>query len=238
MKLAPEGAPQMIVCTAVLGAAIWGASVWFWPAVIPLALVWGWSIAFFRDPNREAVFDADTLCSPADGRVTDITPVEFDAIGGPALRVGIFLSLFNVHINRSPCRGTVRSTHYRPGKFLPAMKPEAADQNESNTLVIDTESPIPGPIGVRQITGMAARRIVCHAREGTPLSTGERFGLIKFGSRTELIVPHVEGTEVLVEIGDKVRAGITPVVRQPIHAHEKPAPDDVAPPVAGDVISM
>lgn len=215
----------MIASTVLLGAAVWASAVWFWPAVIPLAMVWCWSIAFFRDPRREAVLGAGELCAPADGRVTDITPVEFPAIGGPALRVGVFLSLFDVHINRSPCRGRVRSTVYRAGRFLAAMKPAAAERNESNTLVIDTDPPMPGPVGVRQVAGMAARRIVCHAHEGTALTSGERFGMIKFGSRTELIVPLVDGTEVLVKVGDKVRAGVTPLVRQPIQLQGE-CPDD------------
>ncbi len=219
MRLAPEGAPQMIVGTVVLGAGAVAAAVWFWPAMIPLLLVWGWGIAFFRDPKREGTFAAGEMCSPADGRVVDITGLENCAeIGRPAVRVGIFLSLFNVHINRSPCHGNVQSITYQRGKFVAAMKPAAGDCNESNTLVLAPASPLPGPVAVRQVAGLAARRIICHARAGSELSIGERFGLIKFGSRTELIVPALPGTEVLVRVGDQVRAGLTPLIRQPLTA--------------------
>ena len=221
MRLAPEGAPQMLLTTLVLGGGVWGASalpaVGFWVVAIALALIWCWSIAFFRDPKRVATFDANVLCSPADGTILDIDRLDrYDPIEGPAIRIGIFLSLFNVHINRSPCNGTVQAVVYRKGKFVAAMKPEASDVNESNTLVMDPAAPLVGPVVTRQITGLAARRIVCHARVGQSLTTGERYGLIKYGSRTELIVPDVDGTEVLVKIGDKVLAGLTPFVRMPV----------------------
>ncbi len=215
MGLAREGFPQMAVSTVVLGAGIWVATVWWWPATLALVAVWVWSIAFFRDPKREGRFARGELCAPADGTVHDIRAFDaYPSFDGPVVRVGIFLSLFNVHINRSPCAGRVRSVEYRPGKFYAAMSPKAIERNESNTLVIDPTAPLPGPVGVRQIVGVAARRIVCHAGEGSELGIGERFGLIKFGSRTELIVPKLAGTEVLVNIGDKVRAGLTPMVRQ------------------------
>lgn len=215
MRLAPEGWPQIIVSTLVLGGGIWLAVIWFAPAAIPLLLVWGWSIAFFRDPERQAAFEPEVMCAPADGTVKDITRLEhYEPIDGPAIRVGIFLSLFDVHINRWPCAGTVRSIDYLKGKFLAAMNPAAGRVNESNTIVVDPEAPLSGPVVVRQIAGMAARRIVCHARVGSKLSTGQRFGIIKFGSRTELIVPQLDGTQVLVKVGQKVRAGLTPLIRQ------------------------
>lgn len=215
MRLAPEGRWQMILSTVVLGSGAWAVGHWSIPAVVPLLMVWVWSVAFFRDPKREANFGPGVMCAPADGTVRDITHLEsYGPIGGPAIRVGIFLSLFNVHINRSPCSGTVESVVYRKGRFLAAMNPAAGEMNESNTMVIDAVDPLPGPVVVRQIAGVAARRIVCHASAGATLSTGERFGLIKFGSRTELIVPACEGTEVLVSVGDKVRAGLTPLIRQ------------------------
>lgn len=215
MRLAPEGLPQMLLSTAVLLAGAATVATWFWPAAIPLVIVWGWSIAFFRDPLREASFGPGILCAPADGVVQDITPVDqHGAPHRPAVRIGIFLSLFDVHINRSPCTGRVRSVDYLPGKFFPAMKPEAATLNESNTLVLDPSASMPGPVVVRQIAGLAARRIVCHAQPGTELAIGERFGLIKYGSRTELIVPKLPGTQVMVKVGDKVRAGLTPLVWQ------------------------
>ncbi len=227
MTWAPEGTPQMLGTTAILGGAVAAISVWvgpaagvlYWLAVVPLIGVWIWSIAFFRDPRRVTTASPNELCSPADGTVADITKMDhYEGFEGPVVRVGIFLSLFNVHINRASCAGTVTRTRHKPGKFFAAMKTEAIDQNESNTLWIDPDKPIPGPVVIRQIVGMAARRIVCHAVEGTRLTAGERFGLIKFGSRTELILPDVEGVDILVNIGDKVQAGVTLMIRCPATA--------------------
>lgn len=221
LPLAPEGIPQMIGCSLLSIGALWACWMWFWPAAIVVILFWGWSIAFFRDPHRSGTFAANEFCAPADGTVQDIEEFyQYDPIKGPVIRIGIFLSLFNVHINRAPCAGTVRSTHHKHGKFLAAMNPKAADENESNTLVIDTVAPMPGPIVVRQIVGVAARRIVCHANQGTTLTCGERFGLIKFGSRTELVIPKLPGTEIVVNIGDKVRGGETLMARQPVKGND------------------
>ncbi len=179
MRLAPEGAAQMIVSTILLGGGVWVAAAWFPPAAVPLVLVWGWSIAFFRDPHRQGAFAPDELCAPADGKVTDITRLDrFEPLDGPALRLGIFLGLFDVHINRSPCSGTVRLVRDHKGRFHAAMKPQAGQLNQSKTLVIDPGGSMPGPVLVRQIVGMAARRIVCHPAAGSTLTFGQRFGLI------------------------------------------------------------
>ncbi len=214
MRLAPEGRPQILVSTLLLAVGVWGTIGWFWPAVAPMFIVWAWSISFFRDPRRSIDSDPAVLCSPADGTIQDIERLaDYPPIEGPAVRVGIFLSLFNVHVNRSPCAGTVRSVEYRRGKFLAAMNPLAGESNESNTIVIETAGVWPGPVVVRQIAGMAARRIVCHARQGSVLGKGERFGLIKFGSRTELIVPLVADMQVLLQVGDRVKAGETRMIR-------------------------
>jgi phosphatidylserine decarboxylase len=205
----------MIASTVVLGAAAILLGKLYLPAIAVPIIIWIWSIAFFRDPRRKAQFDPGVLCAAADGRVKDITRLErYGPIDAPAVRIGVFLSLFDVHANRWPCSGTVRSVDYAKGKFLTAMDSRAGEQNESNTIVIDPAEPVPGPVVVRQVAGIAARRIVCHAQPGTKCSIGERFGMIKFGSRTELIVPEQAGTEVVVQVGDKVEAGITPLVRQ------------------------
>ena len=226
MRFAPEGQREMLLSTLVLVLGVCAAVVWYWPIVVPLMVIWIWSIAFFRDPARVTNLADDELCAPADGRVQDVTYLKhYGPIDGAAVRIGIFLSLFDVHINRSPCAGIVRSVEYRRGKFMTAMNPLAGEVNESNTLVIDRSDLSPGPIIVRQIAGWAARRIVCHAGPGTQLHPGERFGMIKFGSRTELIVPVTADTEVLVKVGDKVRAGLTPVIRQPLIV-EQEAPGD------------
>ena len=188
----------------------------FWPAAIPFVVVWLWVLSFFRDPKRQRDYEDGDLCAPADGSVTEITELEgYEPIGGPAVRVGIFLSLFDVHINRAPCTGVVRSLSYKAGEFLDARHKDSGRRNESNTLVIEPEAPMPGPVVVRQVAGLLARRIICHARTDQRLPIGARFGLIKFGSRTELIIPRLRETEIMVKVGDKVRAGLTVVARQP-----------------------
>lgn len=214
MPLAREGVREMLLATVVCGAGVALAIWWWWPVATPFVLVWGWAISFFRDPPRRGDFAAGELCAAADGVVTEISMLERDElIGGPAIRVGQFLSIFDVHINRAPCSGTVRSVAYKPGAFLDARHPESGRRNESMTIVIDPDEPLPGPIVVRQVAGLVARRIVCHLKPGDRVATGERFGLIKFGSRTELIVPEVEGVEVVAEMQTHYKAGTAVMVR-------------------------
>ena len=216
MPIAKEGWREIASATIGLGLFAGFASRVHWVLVIPIIVIWFWVVAFFRDPRREGQFQPGQMCAPADGTVTEVTRLARCAdVGGPAIRVGIFLSLFNVHINRSPCAAVVRSTHHQPGKYLDARHPDSGRLNESNTLVLDVSSPHAGPVVVRQVAGFVARRIVCHAEPGTRLERGQRFGLIKFGSRTELIVPDVEGTDITVRVGDKVRAGVTLILSQP-----------------------
>lgn len=215
--IAKEGIREISLATLVLGG-LTALAVWlFWPLAILPIVVWLWVLAFFRDPPRRRSFAPGELCSPADGTVTEITQLDHhDAIGGPATRIGIFLSLFNVHVNRSPCSGRVRSLYYRAGEFLDARHSECGRRNESNTISIDPDAPLPGPIEVRQVAGLVARRIICHAKANEHLAIGQRFGMIKFGSRTELIVPRLPDTHIEVKIGDKVRAGLTLMVRQSV----------------------
>jgi len=217
---------------ATLVAGVWcAASAWFfWPLAVPAVVLWLWVLWFFRNPARRRSFATGELCGPADGTVTEVSDLaDHPAIPGPVVRIGMFLSLFDVHANRAPCAGTVRRVTYRPGEFLDARHPESGKRNESNTLLIDPNPPMPGPIEVRQVAGLVARRIVCHAREGTHVAIGERFGMIKFGSRTELIIPRLEDTEILVRVGDKVHAGLTIVARQPVPAvHPDTAPSAMA----------
>ncbi len=179
---------------------------------------------FFRDPERLCPSEPNLLLAPADGRVTDIETVDEDGlIGGPSLRIGIFLSIFNIHLNRAPCNARVETITYKKGKYINAMNPQSGRINESNNLVlVRTDSPADRLI-VRQISGAIARRIVCATAEGRELAGGERFGMIKFGSRTELYVPvnsnlgkHEPGAryeiKCLVQIGDRVKAGLTPLM--------------------------
>ena len=167
---------------------------------------------FFRDPPRRIPDQPGLMVSPADGKIVEITRLEqHEPISGPALRIGIFLSVLDVHINRSPCDGIVASVHFEPGEFLDARNPQAGIRNQSNTLVLKTElSADHAPIAiVRQIVGAIARRIICPAVQGTELTRGERFGMIAFGSRTELIVPNPEAWECLVQTGQHVKGGAT-----------------------------
>ena len=215
VPIAQEGFREIAFATLILGACAAGC-VWLsWPLAIPFCMLWLAVLFFFRDPQRQRSFEAGELCSPADGTVTEVSVLE-NPICGPAIRVGIFLSLLNVHVNRSPCCGRVRSLSYHAGEFLDARHPESGRRNESNTVVLEPDAPMPGPVVVRQVAGVLARRIVCHAVADQHLSIGERFGLIKFGSRTELVIPRRDNTEILVKVGDRVYAGLTIVARQPV----------------------
>lgn len=215
MPIAREGFREIALSAVVLGLCAWGAWWLYWPLAAPFVLLWVWIVLFFRDPVRRRGYTKGDLSSPADGRVTEISELDhYEAIGGPAIRIGIFLGLMDVHINRAPCSGRVRELSYHSGEFLDARHPESGRRNESNTLLIEPDAPMPGPVEVRQVAGLVARRIICHAAANDHLRIGARFGLIKFGSRTELIIPRRENTEVLVEIGDKVRAGLTIMARQ------------------------
>ena len=168
--------------------------------------------AFFRNPRRTAPQDEKLLVSPADGTIRDIEIVhDFDLppFKGDALRIGIFLSVLNVHVNRTPSALAVSNVNYRPGKYLDARNPKCGQENEAMT--ISGEATVEGrtfPMAVRQISGAIARRIVCPVEPGRRLKRGEVYGMIKFGSRTELYLP-VEGFKPLVRIGDKVKGGET-----------------------------
>jgi phosphatidylserine decarboxylase len=168
-------------------------------AIIPLllALFFLW---FFRDPERSIPDAPETVVSPADGKVTDVSPV---TIGGEnQLRISIFLSVFDVHVNRSPIAGVVREVRYQRGKFLNAMNPASAEENEQNIVRVEGDGQV---VVFKQIAGLLARRIVFHPRVGDRLERGERVGLIKFGSRTDVLLS--SNASVRVKIGDRVRGG-------------------------------
>jgi phosphatidylserine decarboxylase len=148
--------------------------------------------------------------SPADGTIAEIKELEHDDfIGGPAVRIGVFLSIFNVHLNRSPVEARVIALRYSRGEFLNALNPESAIRNENMWIGMEEEAPPHRKFVVRQISGAIARRIVCDLRPGEVVSRGHIFGMIKLGSRTELIVPREAGLEVKIQIGQKVKAGET-----------------------------
>jgi len=208
-------AGKEIALTGLVGAAATAAcAYWATPwTVVPLVLTAG-LLAFYRNPRRAVVPEAGAVVSPADGKIVEITPeAEVEGLPGPALRFTIFLRIYDVHVNRSPCTGRVLSVEYRPGKFFNALRPQASQYNECNILTLQPRPPLPGPVQIRQIAGVLARRIVCTARPGTELASGEAFGMIKLGSRTELCLPAGASWQVLVKRGDVVRAGRSVLAR-------------------------
>ncbi|MCA9062644.1 MAG: phosphatidylserine decarboxylase family protein [Planctomycetaceae bacterium] len=165
----------------------------------------GW---FFRNPRRTIPAQPGQVVSPADGKVVEIEQISHDDfVGGPAVRIGIFLSIFNVHINRAPVAGRVIGLRYRPGKYLNALRPESARENEQLAVLMEEDGPRHRGFVIRQITGAIARRIVCWVRPGDTLTRGEQFGMIKLGSRTELVIPAEESLQIHAQLGDKVCAG-------------------------------
>lgn len=210
IPLAPYGRRELWLYGTVLTAlVVVGAVLGFWWVsagfVVPLAMLF----YFFRDPEREIPDAPKILVAPADGRVTEISECDDERLGCRAKRVSIFLSVFSVHINRAPCAGRVASVTYEPGRKINAMKSESARVNESNTIVLETVEPPGLRILVRQISGAIARRIVCTCKPGVDLARGERFGMIKFGSRTDLCIPVEHLAELRVKPGSRVHAGKT-----------------------------
>ena len=220
------GLAELLVLTGfwltlcVLFATLIAVSPYAWLTVVLslLAITCGLfaceMVWFFRDPPRAVPAGAGVLCSPADGTVAEITDVD-DPFCGPSVRVGIFLSVFNVHINRVPEAVRVVGVSYKPGKMLNALRPESARENERLELRLQSLADPARCYRLVQITGAIARRIVCDARPGDVYEAGEKFGMIKLGSRTELVLPRVDGLEVSVDVGDKVQAGQTVFARYP-----------------------
>jgi phosphatidylserine decarboxylase len=154
------------------------------------------------------------LVAPADGKVVEISRLGHDEfIGGPAVRIGIFLSIFNVHLNRAPADSRVIALKYSPGEFRNALSPESALRNENTWIALEEQSPPHRRMVVRQISGAIARRIVCDLRPGQLLRRGQKFGMIKFGSRTELIVPDTNDLMIEVTLGQHIKAGATVMAR-------------------------
>lgn len=203
--IAPDGWPHILIGLAVSVALYF---VLPWLAVIGILLTCFFCF-FFRNPTRSGPIVPADLISPADGKVMAVRALDqVDDLGGPAICITIFLSLFNVHINRAPMSGEIFCRRYRPGKYLPAFKSHASDLNECNTIGITDGS---RKILVNQITGFIARRIVCDVTPGNSLLQRQRFGMIRFGSCTELVCP--ADVDVLAKVGDKVRAGQTVLAR-------------------------
>lgn len=177
----------------------------------PSALLLGGIFFFFRDPGRRPPSTSpEWILAPADGKVTHVELIYDSAIfNGVARRISIFLSLFDVHVQRSPCQGVVQTLSYQAGSFAPAFLKDTR-ANESNLITFSTPY---GPVGIKQIAGILARRIVCWSKPGDELARGQRLGLIKFGSRVDLLLP--PDVEILVSEGEKVYGGQTIVGRWP-----------------------
>jgi len=234
IRVTRHGWREILIGTLLLAAIAW-AFAWFlwWPLALAVGPVWVWLIAFFRDPERTIPGEQHAMVSPADGKVSDVMEVHSDLLGGPAIRIGIFLSVFNVHVNRAPCDGRVIAVNYKKGKFINALHHnEASDQNESNTIVL-AEAHGDRPIAVvKQIVGLIARRIICTSGVGDTVRRGQRIGMIKFGSRTELLIPTWLAPEVRVKPGDVVQGAkdIIAVLGHAIHTERPAAGADTTPP--------
>lgn len=213
MRFAPEGRP-FIIGSGALAATLWAVgfgvdTAWLTALAGAATLGLAFVAYFFRDPERQAPGDETLVVSPADGRVLSIDEVtEPTVFQGQCRRVSIFLSVFNVHVQRAPLAGTVTHRSYRPGGYAVAWKPKASADNEQASLGLETKG---GPVLVRQIAGLVARRIVTYPSEGDRIGRGERIGIIRFGSRVDLFIPLAWSVDCAV--GDVVRGGATPVAR-------------------------
>jgi phosphatidylserine decarboxylase len=190
----------------VLGPAAVAAGLWLSGhrrLAAPFAAASLASLGFFRDPEREVAATANAVLAPADGTVREVVD-DADEWVGPAVRVSIFLSPLDVHVNRAPIGGLVVDTNHQRGRFLAAWKAEASRVNERCVIHLQGDN---ARVTVVQIAGMAARRIVCRVREGDKVAAGERIGMIRFGSRTDCLMPR--GTEIRVRPGQRVVAGVT-----------------------------
>jgi phosphatidylserine decarboxylase len=190
-----------------VAVAVWLLAGGPW-AVLPLLLA-AFFLWFFRDPERAIPQGPGLVVSPADGKVTQVARVSTPE--GDRQRISIFLSVFDVHVNRTPVAGTLRAVRYTKGQFLNAMNPVCAEKNEQNLAIVDGAEGF--PVTFIQIAGLLARRIVFNKRPGDVLARGERVGLIKFGSRTDVLLP--ANAEVRVRVGDRVRGGASILARMP-----------------------
>jgi phosphatidylserine decarboxylase len=205
-----EGLAELGLLFGLFVALALGLGLVRWPLAVPPVVVALLVVWFFRNPKRVPPAGDGLVVSPADGKVVAIEEVGFDEfVGGPAVVIGIFLSIFNVHINRMPVAGRVIGVRYRPGKFLNALVAASARENEQLALRIEESQPPHRRMVVRQIAGQFARRIVCFAALGEEFPQAARFGMIKLGSRTELVLPREPGMAIRVSKGQRVKAGTT-----------------------------
>lgn len=206
MSIDRAGLP--FIGSAFFVALLLAAFGFFWAAVVPLVLA-AFFVFFFRDPDRQTAHEAGDVMSPADGRVLVAGPAESaGAPPGTWQQVSIFLSPMDVHVNRVPMGGRVTRIVETPGRFLPAYRHEAASQNERTEIWIERAGQT---IVCRQVVGMLARRIVCRLAEGAEVETGQRYGIMKFGSRMDIYLP--PDAMITVHVGDRVLSGVTRIAR-------------------------
>ncbi|MBN1556283.1 MAG: phosphatidylserine decarboxylase family protein [Phycisphaerae bacterium] len=222
MRLTPLGIRELVVSTILAcvaaGMLSWAAvcvSAWCWAPVGLVGVIWLWVLWFFRDPARMPPEWDGLFVSPADGVVSDITPLGDESeLGCAGVRIGVFMNVFNVHVNRLPCDGRVVEVTHRSGAFLDVRRPEAAEKNESASIrLTHRRNGNEYPVIVRQIAGLIARRIVTNLTPGQDVKRGERFGMIKWGSRLEVLLPSELQGQVRVRIGQRTLAGETVIFR-------------------------
>jgi len=227
VKLAEYGRRELVIASILAALAIAMAaglamilSPWAMLAAAVAATAWLAVVGFFRDPDRTAPNGEGLLLSPADGTVTDVTEIGPESdLGRDGVQVGIFMSVLNVHVNRAPCRGRIEAVTHKAGAFLDARDPASSQRNESATITMLYERDgMSHPVVVRQIAGMIARRIVTDLTPGQQVQSGQRIGMIKFGSRLELLAPRELAGEVRVKVGQKVRAGQTVLIAMDMEA--------------------
>lgn len=203
--IALEGFPFIILSLVFTVFAAFFGILWF---TVVLAAISVFIICFFRNPERNFQDEDKLVISPADGKIIKIEEVDVQgSINGRFKKISIFMNIFNVHVNRAPCEGMVEKIHYHTGKFLSANLDKASAENERNEVMIRLKDG--RTIWAVQIAGLIARRIVCWTSEGSHIKKGERFGLIRFGSRVEVFLP--VDSRIVVKLNDKVRAGQTPL---------------------------
>src|SRR5881398_1411827 len=209
MRVAPEGWPFILPGWAlvVLGAWVARGSPWVWVPEVALVLLAVWLLVFFRDPVRMGPRGEQFVIAPADGKVVDIAVVEEPTyLAAQATRISIFMSVFDVHVNRYPATGAVELVRYHRGKFLHAASDKASLDNEQSSVGLRS---VGGPLLVRQIAGLIARRIVTDGKPGDRVTQGARMGMIRFGSRVDVFLPAAARPALRVALGDRVRAGAT-----------------------------
>jgi len=205
--IAKEGWPYLaLVGVVTLLAHYLGGISWSWP----LWIIFFFVLQFFRDPQRIAALGRDLVLSPADGRIVVVEKTNDPYAGREALKISVFMNVFNVHSNRSAVNGLVKEIQYFPGKFVNADLDKASTENERNAVVIDANGQT---VTLVQVAGLIARRILCYIHVGDRLKAGERYGFIRFGSRVDVYLPLT--AEPLVSVGDKVFATNTALARLP-----------------------